>query len=143
MPRILLINPNPQQAADIKFLLQLNGYQTEVCETLDEGVNRFQIFWGMERGFDLVLAVVDGRLIVELEKFDNDPFYGRMIVVHERRTERQDQKGILKKFPNCDPNLVLDCVKYHLKEIKNDDSGKDMLAVPLRGLDPSPGPKHC
>jgi len=115
MSRILLINPNKQHCSDIKFLLHLNGYQIESCDTIDEGINRYQIFNGLDRAFDLVLIVADNNLLSELETFEQNPFGNKLIIVHEKRTWKSSKRLVFSGFAICDPKLVLDCVKNHLK----------------------------
>jgi len=116
MSRILLINPNKKHCSDIKFLLYLNGYQIEVCETIDEGINRFMIFAELNRGFDLVLIVADTEQLTELERYKNDSFFDKVVVLHEKRTKPTRKASPLKSFSTCQPELVLDYVKKHLEK---------------------------
>lgn len=126
MSRILLINPNRQQCSDIKFLLHLNGYQIECCDTINEGINRYQIFQELDNSFNLVLIVAGGELLAELQQFSENPFAGKLIIVHSKRGWKAQKKPQFSDYAICDPELVLDCVKYHLKvnsELLDSDSG--------------------
>ena len=116
MAKILIINPNQQHAIDLKFLLALNGYQTEVCVTLEEGINRFQIFQHLDNRFDLVLLVADGDLLTKLDAFEDDPFSGRLMVIDEGRRLKQGANLALWGIPICEPRLAIDCVKYRIEE---------------------------
>ncbi len=132
MSRILLINPNRQQCSDIRFLLHLNGYQIESCDTINEGINRYQIFQELDDSFDLVLIVASGEILTELEEFTENPFSGKLIIIHSKRGWRTQKKPRFSNYAICDPELVLDCVKYHLK--KSSDPIDSDLAAPLRSV---------
>ncbi|SHJ36778.1 hypothetical protein SAMN02745165_02208 [Malonomonas rubra DSM 5091] len=120
MARILLINPDTQHCADIKFLLHLNGYQIESCDTIDEGINRFKIFQKLDNAFDLVLIIPDKQLLGELETLQSNPFCDNLIIVHEKKARATGPKPSFSNYSICDPKLVLDCVKYHLKKAPDD-----------------------
>jgi CheY-like chemotaxis protein len=120
MARILLVNPNKKHCSDIKFLLHLNGYQVESCDTIDEGLNRYQIFQELGRAFDLALLVADDEQLEKLEQLEENPFFEKLIVIHEKRDRDASKTPRFPKLAICDPELVLDCVKYHLKKSPNE-----------------------
>jgi hypothetical protein len=120
MSRLLLINPDKKLCSDIKFLLHLNGYQIESCDTVDEGINRYQIFQELDQGFDLALIVADNELLTELEQIEENPLFDKLIVIHEKRDREQSKSAAFSKLAMCDPKLVLDCVKYHLKRTRSE-----------------------
>jgi hypothetical protein len=120
MARILLINPDTQHCSDIKFLLHLNGYQIESCDTIDEGINRFKIFQKLDDAFDLVLVIPNKQLLSELEKLQSNPFCDNLIIVHEKKSRVAGPKPSFSNYCLCDPKLVLDCVRYHLKQTPDD-----------------------
>jgi DNA-binding response OmpR family regulator len=114
MPRILVINPDRDHCSDVKLLLYLNGYQTETCSTLHEGLNRFAVFAELGRDFDLVLLIAGEDQVSELEQFENNLFFEKTIVVYEKRESEQGKKMTGEKIKYCEPGLVLDYVRHHL-----------------------------
>jgi len=131
MSRILLINPQRKHCSDIKFLLFLNGYQIEVCETIDEGINRFTIFEKLENSFDLVLIVADSAQLKELEQFKDNSFLAKAIVIPDP-LETDNHITTPGDVATCRPELILNYVRTHLE--KSDDNCSPLAKLKRFGV---------
>lgn len=129
MSKILLINLNQEYSSDINLKLYLHGYEVEVCESIEAGMDRFAIFKDSDRAFDLVLIVTSSDHIEQLEHLDDDCFFAKAVIVNERK------RPITKrKFPVCEPKLIIDYIRCHFDEHTGNNSFANIKPRTLESL---------